>query len=71
MKLLLIGLIRSYQYAISPPIGLRCRLYPDCLHYTLGATRVHDVPRGGYLDMCWLLRCHPWHPGGYDPASEH
>ncbi|HHR0416092.1 TPA: membrane protein insertion efficiency factor YidD, partial [Pseudomonas aeruginosa] len=47
MKFLLIGLIRFYQYAISPLIGPRCRFYPSCSHYTLEAIRVHGALRGG------------------------
>ncbi|WP_049311423.1 membrane protein insertion efficiency factor YidD, partial [Pseudomonas aeruginosa] len=70
MKFLLIGLIRFYQYAISPLIGPRCRFYPSCSHYTLEAIRVHGALRGGYLGARRLLRCHPWHPGGYDPVPE-
>ena len=68
MKFLLIGLIRFYQYAISPLIGPRCRFYPSCSHYTLEAIRVHGALRGGYLGARRLLRCHPWHPGAYDPV---
>lgn len=45
MKFLLIGLIRFYQYAISPLIGPRCRFYPSCSHYTLEAIRVHGALR--------------------------
>lgn len=59
MKFLLIGLIRFYQYAISPLIGPRCRFYPSCSHYTLEAIRVHGPLRGGYLGARRLLRCHP------------
>ncbi|GLE98210.1 putative membrane protein insertion efficiency factor [Pseudomonas aeruginosa] len=70
MKFLLIGLIRFYQYAISPLIGPRCRFHPSCSHYTLEAIRVHGALRGGYLGARRLLRCHPWHPGGYDPVPE-
>ncbi|MBH8321326.1 membrane protein insertion efficiency factor YidD, partial [Pseudomonas aeruginosa] len=55
MKFLLIGLIRFYQYAISPLIGPRCRFYPSCSHYTLEAIRVHGALRGGYLGARRLL----------------
>ena len=63
MKFLLIGLIRFYQYAISPLIGPRCRFYPSCSHYTLEAIRVHGALRGGYLGARRLA------PGRLRPGS--
>lgn len=61
-------LIRTYQYLISPLIGPRCRFHPSCSQYALEACEQHGVLRGGYLALRRLLRCHPWHPGGYDPV---
>lgn len=68
MRTLLIGLIRCYQLLISPILGPRCRYYPSCSQYTIEALRVHGVARGSYLAGRRLLRCHPWHAGGFDPV---
>lgn len=70
MRRILIGLIRVYQYLISPLLGPRCRFYPTCSHYAVEAIKVHGVARGSYLALRRVLRCHPWHPGGIDPVPE-
>lgn len=71
MKRLLIGLVRLYQYLISPLLGPRCRFHPSCSHYAIEAVETHGAWRGGWLALRRLLRCHPWHPGGYDPVPMH
>ena len=68
MKRLLVGLIRAYQYALSPLRGPSCRFSPTCSDYACEALRRHGVFRGLWLGLRRLLRCHPWHPGGYDPV---
>lgn len=68
MQTPLIGLIRGYQLLISPLVGPRCRYYPSCSQYTIEAVRVHGAARGSYLAGRRLLRCHPWHAGGFDPV---
>lgn len=68
MKRLLIGLIRVYQYAISPLMGRSCRYVPTCSEYTVEAIRKHGAIKGGWLGAKRIGRCHPWHPGGYDPV---
>lgn len=65
---LAIALVRAYQYLISPLIGPRCRFHPTCSQYALEAFAQHGVWRGAFLVLRRLLRCHPWHPGGYDPV---
>ena len=70
MRRILIGLIRVYQYLISPLLGPRCRFYPTCSHYAVEAIEVHGVARWSYLALRRVLRCHPWHPGGIDPVPE-
>ena len=64
----LIGLIRFYQYALSPLLGKRCRFFPSCSEYAIEAIRRHGVVKGLWLATRRIGRCHPWHPGGYDPV---
>lgn len=64
----LIALIRVYQYAISPMLGQRCKYYPSCSNYAIGALREHGVIRGLGLASWRLLRCNPFSNGGYDPV---
>ena len=61
-------LIRGYQLVVSPWIGPRCRFIPSCSHYTLEAVERHGTVRGLSLSARRLARCHPWHPGGFDPV---
>jgi uncharacterized protein len=68
MKTLLIALLRTYQYAISPFLGRRCRYYPSCSEYAVEAVEKHGAIKGGWLGVKRVCRCHPWHPGGYDPV---
>lgn len=63
----LISLIRAYQIAISPLLGNVCRFEPSCSRYMVGCLRKHGLCRGLGKGIGRLLRCHPWHPGGYDP----
>ena len=68
MKRLLVALLRTYQYAISPFLGRRCRYYPSCSEYAVEAVEKHGALKGGWLGVKRVCRCHPWHPGGYDPV---
>ncbi|MBO9493710.1 membrane protein insertion efficiency factor YidD [Thalassotalea sp. G20_0] len=67
---LLMGLIRIYRYALSPLMPSRCRFYPSCSAYGLEALNRHGFLTGSKLILLRLLRCHPWHPGGFDPVPE-
>jgi len=67
MARLLIGLIKGYQYLLSPWVGNSCRFSPTCSNYACQALNKHGSLRGSWLTMRRLLRCHPWHPGGHDP----
>lgn len=71
MNVCLRALIRAYQLLVSPLLGPRCRFYPSCSQYALEALRRHGTLRGLYLAVCRVLRCHPFHPGGYDPVPDH
>ncbi|MBM4186090.1 MAG: membrane protein insertion efficiency factor YidD [Gemmatimonadetes bacterium] len=62
------GLIRGYQRYISPAFPPRCRFSPSCSQYTLEAIDRYGFVRGCWLGFVRLAKCHPWHPGGYDPV---
>ena len=67
MKWLLLQMIRFYQIAISPLLPASCRFYPTCSAYARDAISTYGVFKGSYLSIRRLLKCHPFHPGGYDP----
>jgi hypothetical protein len=68
MRALLRLLIRSYQRLVSPLLAPRCRFHPSCSQYALEAIELHGAGRGSWLAVRRLMRCHPLHPGGYDPV---
>lgn len=68
MKMLLVGLIRCYQYFISPLLGRSCRFYPSCSEYALEALERYGALRGLRLALRRVSHCQPWHPGGFDPV---
>ncbi|MDR1949352.1 MAG: membrane protein insertion efficiency factor YidD [Spirochaetaceae bacterium] len=61
-------LIRFYQKAISPYLPASCRYVPSCSAYAYEAVRKYGVCRGFFLAFKRILRCHPFHSGGYDPV---
>lgn len=69
LQWLALGLIRLYQRWISPLLGPRCRFYPSCSAYAAEAIARYGFWRGSWLSARRLVRCHPWHPGGYDPVK--
>ena len=64
------GLIRLYQWTLSPWVGRNCRFFPTCSNYGLEAIERHGAFKGCYLIALRLLRCHPWGGQGYDPVPE-
>ena len=60
--------IRAYQLLIAPLFPACCRFAPSCSHYAAEAMARHGFRRGFYLSLRRLLRCHPFHPGGWDPV---
>ncbi|MDJ0714517.1 MAG: membrane protein insertion efficiency factor YidD [Prochloraceae cyanobacterium] len=70
MKILLIWLIKGYRNFISPIIPPSCRFRPTCSKYALEAITRFGAFWGSWLAIRRILRCHPFHPGGYDPVPE-
>jgi uncharacterized protein len=65
--LLLVAAARVYQFTLSPLIGRHCRFEPTCSAYFILAVRKYGAVRGSWQGLRRITRCHPWHPGGYDP----
>ncbi|MBL4692482.1 MAG: membrane protein insertion efficiency factor YidD [Magnetovibrio sp.] len=61
-------LIMGYQWLVSPILGGNCRYHPTCSSYALQALEQHGPFKGAWLGVKRILRCHPWHDGGFDPV---
>ena len=61
------GVVRGYQLLLRPLLPAACRFQPSCSEYAREALAGRGVIRGGWLTLRRLARCHPFHPGGYDP----
>lgn len=68
MKTILLALIRAYQYTLRPMLGSNCRFYPSCSDYAREAIERHGALRGLWLAVKRVGKCHPYHPGGFDPV---
>ncbi|HET7728575.1 MAG TPA: membrane protein insertion efficiency factor YidD [Usitatibacter sp.] len=68
MSRVLLALIRAYRLVLSPWWGSHCRFTPTCSQYALEAIERHGSLHGSWLAMRRIARCHPWHPGGFDPV---
>jgi len=68
LSLPFIGLIKVYQWGLSPLIGPKCRYTPSCSHYALEAFKKYGPLKGGWLAIKRIARCHPWGGHGYDPV---
>jgi len=70
LKTLALWMLRGYQLLISPMLGQTCRFSPSCSNYSMQAIQRFGFFKGSYLTVRRLLRCHPFHPGGYDPVPD-
>jgi putative membrane protein insertion efficiency factor len=69
MKYVMIYVIKFYRSFISPWLGHHCRFEPTCSQYSLQAIQKYGAIKGGYLSIRRITKCHPFHPGGYDPLD--
>jgi len=68
MRWLLLFVLRLYKVAISPLLPPMCRFEPTCSVYAMGAVEKYGAIHGGWLALKRYFRCHPFHPGGWDPV---
>lgn len=64
---MLILMVRCYQLVLSPLLGGHCRFRPSCSVYFIQAVQKYGALRGAWKGIARICRCHPFHPGGYDP----
>ena len=70
MKKIILLLIKLYQKYISIFLGKNCRFYPTCSAYTYEAIEKFGIIKGIFLGIKRIIKCHPFHPGGYDPVPQ-
>jgi len=70
MRTLLILLIKTYRFLLSPWLGGHCRFHPTCSCYAITAIERYGAFGGSTMAVRRLLRCHPWHPGGIDEVPD-
>jgi uncharacterized protein len=68
MRELIVSVLRFYKRWLSPALPAACRYHPTCSEYMMQAVERYGVTRGVTLGLGRLLRCHPFHSGGYDPV---
>jgi len=66
-SLLLVGMVRLYQWTLSPLLGRYCRFEPTCSQYFIESVQKYGAIRGALRGIWRIIRCNPWTPGGYDP----
>ena len=66
----LIKTISLYQLILSPLLGANCRFEPTCSQYAIEAIEINGVLKGSAMAIKRLAKCHPWHPGGFDPVCK-
>jgi len=68
-KYFAIACINMYRKFISPIKPPTCRFMPTCSEYALTAIKQYGAIKGGWMSVKRILKCHPWHPGGFDPVE--
>lgn len=63
-----VAVVRTYQWTLRPFIGANCRFWPSCSEYAIDAVRTHGALKGSGMAAKRILRCNPWHEGGFDPV---
>lgn len=69
MKVMLITIIKLYKYLLSPVLPGSCRFFPSCSDYSIDALKRYGALKGLYLSFLRIIKCHPLHPGGFDPVK--
>ena len=64
---IMVFMVRGYQVCISPLLGKNCRFQPSCSVYFIGCVKKYGAIRGAFKGAIRICKCHPFHPGGYDP----
>lgn len=68
MRALILAVLRAYKRFVSPLLPPACRFEPTCSIYAMNAVQKYGVTRGSWLAFRRLVRCHPFHAGGFDPV---
>lgn len=63
-------MIKLYKKGLSPLLPSSCRFYPTCSQYAYEAVSIHGSVKGSWLAFKRILKCQPFHPGGFDPVPE-
>lgn len=71
MRRLIIGLLKGYQYCVSPLFPASCRFWPNCSSYSVEAVEKHGSLKGLWLSIRRVARCNPWHSGGVDIVPDY
>ena len=69
MKKALLIIIKTYQKIISPLFPSSCRFYPTCSEYSYSSIKKHGIFKGGLYTFLRIIKCHPYHRGGFDPVK--
>lgn len=69
MRRIFLLLLKVYQKVISPMFPPSCRFFPTCSEYSYQSVNKYGLIKGGWLSIRRLSKCHPFHPGGYDPVK--
>ena len=69
MTKIFILILKAYKYLLSPFLPQSCRFMPTCSVYSVEALQKYGTLKGIYLSLRRILKCHPFHPGGYDPVK--